>query len=484
RQVENRDVGENPDEELYRAKLEHGLANLKRVKPATSVQTLDRTAHALGLTYNPNRAEKNEEAAFAERGARLQTSFAGFTFQAWGPASDGERLKAALASFTAPYGATEKTPGGAEGTTGTGADIELIPAGESVTSRYARTYDALISAAGFAHGHHGHTTNGNGNGFAGATTVAAGTDSVGHADGAGAGAGSGGPAAATGATAGGGCSQPPGTKAVINITVPLSALLGFGFAFNTDTDTNNSDGANGVGHTGAAGAVGAATAGGANTTGATGNTGASAAPGPEPGAEPGPDPGGGTGGGVTTTATATAGGTNANTGPPSTTPDFPGPSGFPGVPVSSGVAVTEDGNVLALSAVRAMAPTAQIRRLIFDDRTGLPLDLGRAHRLAPGYLRTAAFAGHTTCAWNGGCDVPVSQCEADHITEFSHGGETKATNLQPLCSTHNRAKYRHTRTENTPTNGTGGTGGGAKGGSGAEVTDTTDTTGTTDTGTG
>ncbi|WP_328807145.1 HNH endonuclease signature motif containing protein, partial [Nocardiopsis coralli] len=398
----------------------------------------------------------------------------GFTFQAWGPASDGERLKAALASFTAPYGTTEKTPGGADGTNGTGADLGLIPAGESVTSRYARTYDALISAAGFAHGHHGHT---DGTGFAGTTTAAAaaggdagteaGADSVGHADGAGAGAGSGGSAeaAATGASNGGGCSQPPGTKAVINITVPLSALLGFGFAFKNQNETDTGNDANGVAYP-AAGAAGAATAGGTNTTGATGNTGASAAPGPEPGAEPGPDPGGGTGGGVTTTATATAGGTNANTGPPSTVP------GFPGYP---GVAVTEDGNVLALSAVRAMAPTAQIRRLIFDDRTGLPLDLGRAHRLAPGYLRTAAFAGHTTCAWSGGCDVPVSQCEADHITEFSHGGETKATNLQPLCSTHNRAKYRHSRTENTPTNGTGGTGGGAHGGSGAEATGTTDT---------
>ncbi|MBE3002334.1 HNH endonuclease, partial [Nocardiopsis sp. HNM0947] len=174
-----------------------------------------------------------------------------------------------------------------------------------------------------------------------------------------------------------------------------------------------------------------------------------------PGAEPGPDPGGGDGA------------TNTNTGPPSATTDFPGYSGFPGVPVSSGVAVTEDGNVLALSAVRAMAPTAQIRRLIFDDRTGLPLDLGRAHRLAPGYLRTAAFAGHTTCAWSGGCDVPVSQCEADHITEFSHGGETKATNLQPLCSTHNRAKYRRSNGKNP----TGGAEGGAHGGSGAEVTD-------------
>ena len=45
--------------------------------------------------------------------------------------------------------------------------------------------------------------------------------------------------------------------------------------------------------------------------------------------------------------------------------------------------------------------------------------------------------------------MPVSQCEADHITEFSQGGTTSVANLQPLCSTHNRLKYRrNTRTRN------------------------------------
>ena len=121
-----------------------------------------------------------------------------------------------------------------------------------------------------------------------------------------------------------------------------------------------------------------------------------------------------------------------------------------------GPARTEDGNVVAASVVRAMAPEAQLRRLVFDDRTGLPLDLGRAQRLAPGYLRTLAFAKHSTCAWKGGCDVPVSRCEADHITEFSHGGTTSAANLQPLCSTHNRLKYRrNTRRRNKTKAGAG-----------------------------
>ena len=67
---------------------------------------------------------------------------------------------------------------------------------------------------------------------------------------------------------------------------------------------------------------------------------------------------------------------------------------------------------------------------------------GREFSLAPGYLRTLAFAQHSTCTWGGGCDVPVSQCAADHITEFSRGGTTSAANLQPLRSTHNRLKYR------------------------------------------
>ncbi|MBE3002468.1 HNH endonuclease, partial [Nocardiopsis sp. HNM0947] len=159
--------------------------------------------------------------------------------------------------FTAPYGTTEKTNtpdangAGADGTeaasggTGTnGADIGLIPAGEAVTSRYGRTYDALISAMGFAHGHHGHThtttgTNGTGKGKGNATGgPAAGADAGADPDGDTDGDGPGGFASgggnfasgdsavaadssadADGSASGGGCSQPPGTKAVINITV-------------------------------------------------------------------------------------------------------------------------------------------------------------------------------------------------------------------------------------------------------------------------
>ena len=285
REVSKRDTAARPDAEHYRSMIETGLVGAKRERGAMSVRSLTRTANALGLELNPERPEKNEEAAFAERGARLRRTFEGtFQFEAWGPAGDAERLQAALESYTAPYD------------------------GDAPASRYARTYDALLAATGFAHGHHG-------------------------------------------------CEAAPGPKAVINITVPLSTFMDLHNQTPNQGQNENQD----------------------------------------------PGPGGGKGGGP---------------------------------------ARTEDGNVLAASIVRAMAPQAQLRRLVFDDRTGLPLDLGRAQRLAPGYLRTLAFAKHSTCAWKGGCDVPVSRCEADHITEFSHGGTTSAANLQPLCSVHNRLKYR------------------------------------------
>ena len=153
REVKKRDTTARPDAEQYRSMIETGLVGAKRKREAMSVGSLTRTANALGLELNPDRPEKNEEQAFAERGARLMRTFDGsFHFEAWGPAGDAERLQAALESYTAPYD------------------------GDAPTAKYARTYDALLAATGFAHGHHG-------------------------------------------------CEAAPGPKVVINITVPLSTFM-------------------------------------------------------------------------------------------------------------------------------------------------------------------------------------------------------------------------------------------------------------------
>ena len=127
----------------------------------------------------------------------------------------------------------------------------------------------------------------------------------------------------------------------------------------------------------------------------------------------------------------------------------PGPTAFINitVPLSTFIGIpgdeparTQDGQAMATSVVRAMAGDAALRRLIYDPDTG-QTQISTARRCATGRQRAQAFYGHTTCAWEEGCDRPVSWCEADHIHAFSHGGPTTADNLQPLCREHNQTKH-------------------------------------------
>jgi hypothetical protein len=265
--VEKRDATypENTGADLFRAKMEGGLLDIKAQRPNTSVAQIGRAAHALALRLDPDRAEREHEAAHAARGATLSRTFGGsFLFQAWGSAADALRLEAALEGFQAPYDP------------------------EGGTSPSERRCDAFLTAMGLAQAHQ---------------RCAKGTNAV----------------------------------ALINITVPATTLAG----------------------------------------------------------EEG---------------------------------DVP--------------ALTQDGRAVPTSVVRELLSESLIRRLEVEQRGGAVLDVGRLYRLATPRIRTAAFHGHSTCAWEHGCDVPVGWAQADHIVEFWQGGVTSADNIQPLCSTHNRLKHR------------------------------------------
>ncbi|WP_460778740.1 HNH endonuclease signature motif containing protein, partial [Nocardiopsis nanhaiensis] len=108
----------------------------------------------------------------------------------------------------------------------------------------------------------------------------------------------------------------------------------------------------------------------------------------------------------------------------------------------AGPAVTQDGQVVSMAAIRALAPNSVLRRMITAPKGDRVLDVGRTQRDATGALRDAGMFGHTTCAWPQGCNFPASGSEADHKISFSAGGSTSADNIQPLCSDHNRLKYR------------------------------------------
>ncbi|GAB3696941.1 HNH endonuclease signature motif containing protein [Nocardiopsis oceani] len=108
----------------------------------------------------------------------------------------------------------------------------------------------------------------------------------------------------------------------------------------------------------------------------------------------------------------------------------------------AGPAKTQDGQVVSMAAIRALAPNSVLRRMITAPKGETVLDVGRTQRNATGALRDAGMFGHTTCAWYQGCNTPASDSEADHKRSFSAGGSTSTHNIQPLCSDHNRLKYR------------------------------------------
>jgi hypothetical protein len=66
---------------------------------------------------------------------------------------------------------------------------------------------------------------------------------------------------------------------------------------------------------------------------------------------------------------------------------------------------------------------------------GVPVDVGRARRLATRAQRKALRAMYATCAFEG-CDVPFDRCQPHHVDPWEHGGATDLDNLIPVCHRH------------------------------------------------
>ena len=101
---------------------------------------------------------------------------------------------------------------------------------------------------------------------------------------------------------------------------------------------------------------------------------------------------------------------------------------------------SDRGVVLHPNDVLAAALVGHVRRVIFD-ADGVVLDFGRRKRLFTGSLRKAILISERRCIWPG-CDVPASQCEADHILPHTERGPTSSRNGGVLCDRHNRWKTR------------------------------------------
>jgi hypothetical protein len=82
-----------------------------------------------------------------------------------------------------------------------------------------------------------------------------------------------------------------------------------------------------------------------------------------------------------------------------------------------------------------VACDADIWRLVLDPATGLPLDVGRAHRLVPAWIRKALHARDRGCRWPR-CDAPAHWTDAHHQTPWYLGGTTTIDQLISLCRWH------------------------------------------------
>ncbi len=94
-----------------------------------------------------------------------------------------------------------------------------------------------------------------------------------------------------------------------------------------------------------------------------------------------------------------------------------------------------DGSPVPVETIRRHACEADIIPVVLGGDS-MPLDVGRARRLATRAQRHALRSMYRTCAV-GDCAASFERCEVHHTLEWSaHHGETDLAHLVPLCSYH------------------------------------------------
>lgn len=114
---------------------------------------------------------------------------------------------------------------------------------------------------------------------------------------------------------------------------------------------------------------------------------------------------------------------------------------------------TLDGNPVDPTETVASAMLGHIRRVVIGSDS-VVTDLGRRSRCFTGAAQLAAKLSATECYWPG-CQVPVSQCQIDHLEPWAppHHGRTCPENGAPICGRHNRFKEQGFKARRDPAGG-------------------------------
>lgn len=108
---------------------------------------------------------------------------------------------------------------------------------------------------------------------------------------------------------------------------------------------------------------------------------------------------------------------------------------------SAGTAESAGGVPVKPELLKDLCPDA-VWRALWTDRTGVPLNLGRSKRTASAHQRTVLAVRDGGCVFPG-CDRPVAWCDAHHVDEWDHHGQTDLPVLALLCRHHHGVTHRN-----------------------------------------
>ncbi|GAA4755526.1 HNH endonuclease signature motif containing protein [Modestobacter marinus] len=117
---------------------------------------------------------------------------------------------------------------------------------------------------------------------------------------------------------------------------------------------------------------------------------------------------------------------------------------------ATGAGAAELGFGATISAARAryLACDGSISRIVMGP-DGIPLDLGRDHRVVTPGLRRAVERRDKSCVF-AGCGAPTHWCDVHHLIHWLHGGETSLSNSALLCERHHTKVHHGFRVERDP----------------------------------
>ncbi|MGY1748773.1 DUF222 domain-containing protein [Modestobacter sp. SYSU DS0511] len=115
---------------------------------------------------------------------------------------------------------------------------------------------------------------------------------------------------------------------------------------------------------------------------------------------------------------------------------------------SAGAAQMGFGARISAARARYLACDGSISRIVMGP-DGVPLDLGRDHRVVTPGLRRAVERRDKHCVF-AGCGAPTWWCDVHHLIHWLHGGETSLTNSALLCERHHTKVHHGFRVQRQP----------------------------------